>query len=200
VVTVFNWFNKFIDYTKEKKGRRRIENLVIILIVGIIIIIVASSFTGGGKNNKNTREVKSETVLVSGEPEDKIKKLEQRFESILSEIEGAGTVKVMITGITDGEVVHAYNQIEENIVREEKNSTEQTGRTDEYRRENEMVFMEANTGERVPVIIKSYEPEIKGVVVVADGAGSSVVMQDIKNAVEALTGLPPHKINVLKRK
>jgi stage III sporulation protein AG len=63
-----------------------------------------------------------------------------------------------------------------------------------------MVFMEANAGGRVPVIIKSYEPEIKGVVVVADGAGSSVVRQDIKNAVEALTGLPPHKINVLKRK
>jgi len=197
---VFDWFNKLKDYAKEKKGRRRIENLVIILIVGIIIIIVASSFTGDGKNKKNTQQAKDEIVLVSVGTEDKITKLEQRLESILSEIEGAGTVKVMVTGITDGEVVHAYNQIEENSITEEKDNTERTGRTDEYRREQEMVFIEASTGERVPVVIKSYEPEIKGVVVVADGAGSSAVRQDIKAAVEALTGLPAHKINVLKRK
>lgn len=197
---MFNWFNKLMDYTKEKKGRRRIENLVIILIIGIIIIIVAGSFTGGGKNKNDTQQAKDETVLISGRQEDKITKLERKLESILSEIEGAGTVKVMIIGITDGEVVHAYNQIEENSIREEKDNREQTGRTDEYRREQEMVFVETKTGERVPVVIKSYEPEIKGVVVVADGAGSSVVRQNIKDAVEALTGLPPHKINVLKRK
>ncbi|NLV62762.1 MAG: stage III sporulation protein AG [Clostridiaceae bacterium] len=197
---MFSWFNKLTDYAKEKKGKRRIENLVIILIVGIIIIIVASSFTSDGKNKKNTQEPKGEIALITNEPDDKIKKLEQRLESILSEIEGAGTVKVMVTGITDGEVVHAYNQIEENSVTEEKDNTDRTGRTDEYRREQEMVFMEANAGGRVPVIIKSYEPEIKGVVVVADGAGSSIIRQNIKDAVAALTGLPAHKINVLKRK
>lgn len=197
---MFSWFNKLTDYAKEKKGKRRIENLVIILIVGIIIIIVASSFTSDGKNKKNTQEPKGEIALITNEPDDKIKKLEQRLESILSEIEGAGTVKVMVTGITDGEVVHAYNQIEENSVTEEKDNTDCTGRTDEYRREQEMVFMEANAGGRVPVIIKSYEPEIKGVVVVADGAGSSIIRQNIKDAVAALTGLPAHKINVLKRK
>jgi stage III sporulation protein AG len=200
VVKVFSWFNKLTDYAKEKKGKRRIENLVIILIVGIIIIIVASSFTSDGKNKKNTQEPKGEIALITNEPDDKIKKLEQRLESILSEIEGAGTVKVMVTGITDGEVVHAYNQIEENSVTEEKDNTDRTGRTDEYRREQEMVFMEANAGGRVPVIIKSYEPEIKGAVVVADGAGSSIIRQNIKDAVAALTGLPAHKINVLKRK
>ena len=197
---MFGWLNKLTDYVKEKKGRRRIENLVIILIVGIIIIIVASSFTGSGKNKKNTQQTKNEVTIVSGVIEDRIEKLEQRLESILSEIEGAGTVKVMITGITDGEVVHAYNQVEENSIREEKDNTDHSARTDEYRREHEMVFIETSTGERMPVIIKSYEPEIKGVVVVADGAGSGTVRQNIKDAVEALPGLPPHRINVLKRK
>lgn len=144
--------------------------------------------------------MKNEVTLISGVTEDRIEKLERKLESILSEIEGAGTVKVMITGITDGEVVHAYNEVEENSITEKKDNAEQSERTDEYRRENEMVFMESNTGQRMPVVIKSYEPEIKGVVVVADGAGSSTVRQNIKDAVEALTGLPPHKISVLKRK
>ncbi|NLG89472.1 MAG: stage III sporulation protein AG [Clostridiaceae bacterium] len=194
------WINKLTEYAKEKKGRRRIENLVIILIVGIIIIIVASSFMSDGKNKKNAQQMKNEVTLISGVTEDRIEKLERKLESILSEIEGAGTVKVMITGITDGEVVHAYNEVEENSITEKKDNAEQSERTDEYRRENEMVFMESNTGQRMPVVIKSYEPEIKGVVVVADGAGSSTVRQNIKDAVEALTGLPPHKISVLKRK
>jgi len=200
VIKMSGWINKLTEYAKEKKGRRRIENLVIILIVGIIIIIVASSFMSDGKNKKNAQQMKNEVTLISGVTEDRIEKLERKLESILSEIEGAGTVKVMITGITDGEVVHAYNEVEENSITEKKDNAEQSERTDEYRRENEMVFMESNTGQRMPVVIKSYEPEIKGVVVVADGAGSSTVRQNIKDAVEALTGLPPHKISVLKRK
>lgn len=200
MIKMSGWINKLTEYAKEKKGRRRIENLVIILIVGIIIIIVASSFMSDGKNKKNAQQMKNEVTLISGVTEDRIEKLERKLESILSEIEGAGTVKVMITGITDGEVVHAYNEVEENSITEKKDNAEQSERTDEYRRENEMVFMESNTGQRMPVVIKSYEPEIKGVVVVADGAGSSTVRQNIKDAVEALTGLPPHKISVLKRK
>lgn len=72
---MFSWFNKLTDYAKEKKGKRRIENLVIILIVGIIIIIVASSFTSDGKNKKNTQEPKGEIALITNEPDDKIKKL-----------------------------------------------------------------------------------------------------------------------------
>ena len=41
--------------------------------------------------------------------------------------------------------------------------------------------------------------EVLGIIISADGGGSSVVKAEISQAMEALFGLPSHKIKVLKR-
>ena len=46
---------------------------------------------------------------------------------------------------------------------------------------------------------KSVYPELSGIVISADGGGSALVKTEISEAMEALFGLPPHKIKVLKR-
>lgn len=46
---------------------------------------------------------------------------------------------------------------------------------------------------------KSVYPELSGIVISADGGGSAVVEAEISEAMEALFGLPSHKIKVLKR-
>lgn len=188
-----NWF-------KGKKGGRGIENLVIILIVGVIIIIVASSFFDEKGNTGKEDKLQQAVAITSKQPADEIEELEQRLGQILSEVEGAGHVKVMITGVSDGEVVHAYNRIEESNLQEEYKETGVVNKTDEIRTEQELVFMDGNSGERVPVVVKKYRPEIRGVVVVADGAGNSTVRQNLTKAVEVLMGIPAHRIQVLKRK
>ena len=42
-------------------------------------------------------------------------------------------------------------------------------------------------------------PEVTGVVISADGGGSQLVKNEISQAMEALFGIPSHKIKVLKR-
>lgn len=138
--------------------------------------------------------------LSSNKATDELQDLEKRLEQILSEIEGAGSVKVMVTGDSDGEVVHAYNENEESKLQEEQNDAGSRSQSNEKRMERELVFMDGGTGGRVPVVTQRYRPEVKGVVVVADGAGSSTVRQNILNAVEALLDIPTHRIQVLKRK
>ena len=96
--------------------------------------------------------------------------------------------------------MHAYNDSEESKLQEEQNDTGIRSQSNEKRVERELVFMDGETGGRVPVVTQKFKPEVKGVVVVADGAGSSTVRQNILNAVEALTGIPTHRIQVLKRK
>ncbi len=46
---------------------------------------------------------------------------------------------------------------------------------------------------------KSVYPELSGIVISADGGGNPVVEVEISEAMEALFGLPAHKIKVLKR-
>lgn len=189
-----------MNWLGEKKGRRGIENLVIILILGVIIIIVASSFFSEKDVTAKEDKLQPAVAIASEQPQDAIMELEQRLAAILSEIEGAGHVKVMITGVSDGEVVHAFNQVEQSNLQEEQNEGKSVRKTDEIRREQELVFMDDDAGKRVPVVTKRYQPEIKGVVVVADGADRDLVRQNITNAVEVLMGLPAHRIRVLKRK
>ena len=182
------WFDKIRDFMRNKKGGRGIENLVIILILGVIIIIVASTFLSDGEKTKDKPKEVETIAFLSNSATDELREFEKRLEQILSEIEGAGTVKVMVTWNSDGEVVHAYNVTEESTVREEQDGSERTGKTDERKLQRELAFMDGSNG-RVPVVTQKIRPDVKGVVVVADGAGSTAVRQDIINAVEGL--LPP---------
>ena len=50
-----------------------------------------------------------------------------------------------------------------------------------------------------PLIQKELYPEISGIVISAQGGDSPTVQAEISQAMEALFGLEPHKIKVLKR-
>ena len=49
------------------------------------------------------------------------------------------------------------------------------------------------------MVEKELSPEISGIIISADGGGSPAVRSEISQAMEALLGLPAHKIKVLKR-
>ena len=51
-----------------------------------------------------------------------------------------------------------------------------------------------------PYVVKELEPELSGVLVLAEGAESDAVKAEIVEAVEALFGLPAHRIKVIKRR
>ena len=101
-----NWYESLKNFFQNKKGRRGIENLVIILILGVIIIIVASSLFKEDKKTEKNAEVVETIALSSNKAQDELQEFEKRLEQILSEIQGAGNVKVMVTWNSDGEVVH----------------------------------------------------------------------------------------------
>ena len=65
------------------------------------------------------------------------------------------------------------------------------------------VMIVLKTSEETPAYAgfseKSVYPELSGIVISADGGGSAVVKTEISEAMEALFGLPTHKIKVLKR-
>ena len=50
-----------------------------------------------------------------------------------------------------------------------------------------------------PIVEKELSPEISGIIISAEGGGSPTVKAEISEAMEALFGLPAHKIKVLKR-
>lgn len=152
-----------------------IKNLVLLLIAGVLLLICTVS---GKKDGKN--EVGNECAgMLTQEPFPTVTNIpmpsdEERLEAILASIDGVGKTEVMIF----------YRCSEEMIpLTDEKGNPVQTMRTDSG-----------------AYIAKTKAPEIEGVLVVAEGAKKSEIIEYISDAAEALFGLPKHKIVVLPMK
>lgn len=139
----------------------------------------AAGFTGGTAGNLSYEE-----------------EMEQRVRTILSGVDGVGEVDVMIVLKSSEEKVLHVDKSTSYSSTEEKSESGVT-RSITGQDLSEDTVMEAQGG--TPVVEKEIRPEISGIIVSADGGGNTVVKAEISEAMEALFGLPPHKIKVLKR-
>lgn len=122
--------------------------------------------------------------------------LESRIRDILAGVEGVGEVDVMVVLKSSEEKVIRVDKSTSTSTTEEKNEGGQN-RTIIQQDQSESTVMDGASSS--PVIEKELKPELSGIVISADGGGSAVVKAEISEAMEALFGLPSHKIKVLKR-
>lgn len=124
--------------------------------------------------------------------------LEQRLEQVLKNVDGVGTVEVMIVLKSSEEKVWRVDRDTSYSVTQE---TDQNGgsRRVESQTVEEDTILSGQTGQQGPILEKELKPEISGVIVSAEGGGSPQIQSEISAAVEALFGIPSHKIKVLKR-
>ena len=141
--------------------------ICLILIIGVVLMAVASV----DKNKK--ADVQPTAAVTSVEDEEK------RLANILSQIDGAGEVSVMIT---------YYSSSEKNIAYETKVSSRE-------KEEDKKAVM--TDGE--PMVVKEVYPKVRGVIVTADGGGNSAVRSAISEAVTASLDVPAHRICIFKK-
>lgn len=128
-----------------------------------------------------------------------IERQEKRLAAVLSEIEGAGEVYVMITAGASRELVVEKDVTEAADVTEEED-TNGGRRSIKSNTRSEVSVTDNTSGTEKPYVIKSLEPEIEGVAVAAKGAKTAAVETEIIRTVQALFDVPVHKIKVVKMK
>lgn len=193
----------FSIFTKEKSGeekkvnenKKKIENLVLITILLIIVIVVMNVPKKEEKNDVE-KAISSQVEYNQLETEET---LEERMEKILSYIAGAGNVDVLITYKNGIEQVPMYNTKQNTVITEEADNAGGTRKTEETNEEQSIVFKEEGS-EKTPVVKQTINPEIIGVIVVAEGAESLSVKENLIKAVEATLDVPSHRIQVFARK
>lgn len=122
--------------------------------------------------------------------------LESRLEKILSEIRGAGKVSVLVTYETAGERVAAtVSTVDESISQSE--GANAATKSEQTRETVEPATVSTGSGES-PIILIEKEPEVRGVIVVAEGASDPVVRLNLQRAVQAVTGIPLSCIEVFE--
>ncbi len=201
-------FKGFIDKFASKlfkdsklNNKKLIEYLILITILGVIIIITANSLWGGSDetppNDDGTYKQASEIQQTAL---DRNVKLEVKIAQILSEIQGVGRVSVMLTYSSGPESVFAKDTRLSQTNTKEKDSGGGEREVLEKEQEDKLVILDGQSGTREPVVLKQITSKVKGVIVVADGADSIAVKTNIIRAVEAVTGVAGHRVQVFKRR
>ena len=119
--------------------------------------------------------------------------LEARIGRLLSQVEGVGEADVMVVLKSSEERVYRVDQ-NQMVSQLDGNEDSQGEKRQEL---SESTVLAGQDQE--PVMEKELRPEISGIVISAEGGGSAVVRAEVSEAMEALFGLPQHKIKVLKR-
>lgn len=173
--------------TKERiiellKKDKKIALMLIIGLIGILLIAVSELIP----KKENVEEVKSETEFVYKYETG----VEERLCGIISKIDGAGRVEVMVTLKSSEENRYAFNTSSQ--------SKNDDGLT-ESKSENEYVIVDGASGDEC-VLVKTDLPQVQGVIVVCEGGEDNKIKNDITNAVSALLNINKNNISVLKMK
>ena len=142
-------------------------------------------------NSINNTAINSENINI--ETDD----LKSNLESILSKIKGVGDVQVFINYSESNEIVPMYNENSTTSSTEETDTSGGTRKIQETASQKEIIYQEAD-GEKIPITQKVIQRQIQGAIITAKGASDATIKTNIIQAVEAVTGLATHKIQVFE--
>ena len=95
------------------------------------------------------------------------------------------------------EVVAMYNETTKTSNTEENDTSGGTRKIQETDSQRDIIYQEEN-GEKTPITQKVIQPKVEGAIITAKGATSAEIKANIIQAVEAVTGLATHKIQVFE--
>ena len=162
-----DWVN-----TREKmlNFAKRYWYVLLVLVIGLGLMALPTE--------------KQDCETTVSQPETQPQILQQELEQILSQIRGAGKVKVLLTELTGSQTVYQTDQDQRG---EDSSNIKTVIIADKDRNQNGLVH-------RVD------PPVYLGAVIVCQGADNPTVKLAVTEAVSRLTGLGSDKISVLKMK
>ena len=192
---------KKIFSKNDGNNKKKIENILVFIVILAITIVAINYIWNGDESSKSSNEVpeaENTNSVVQVSTDTSNDENEEKLANILSNIEGVGKVKVLLTYSQTSTYVPIYN---ENLKESNTTETDSAGgsRTvEESDSQKEVIYKEDGNGNREPVTQSIISPKIEGAIITAEGANNADVKTAIVQAVEAATGLATHKIQVFK--
>ena len=155
---------------------KRYQMVLLVLVVGLVFLAMPSG-------SKQDLPEPSDTAADGSFD---LEALEEKYSKALSEIDGAGSVTVVLTVGTgsqqilaeDGRYSHGDNRLEE---------------------ESATVILSRGSGLQETVTIQEVYPQFQGALVISDGGEHPDVRLKLMEATAALTGLGTDKISICSR-
>ncbi|MEF9952601.1 MAG: stage III sporulation protein AG [Clostridium sp.] len=207
---------KIKEYLKKlyDDPKKFFTNVAFFLVLGVLFMLVGK--TGAGLLNINNDEKvvekpkkevveESDVEVSTSESQQTIgtkdyeEKLKRDVENTLNQIHGVGKVTVAIYFEGSSESIPAVNSNDSNKKTEEKDKEGGTRVITENAKSTTIVTT-GESSKNKALIVKEVRPTIGGVMIVAEGANSSSVKEEVIGAVKTLLNLPSNKVFVAPMK
>lgn len=188
---------KLFAELKKLLQKKYVANLLVVITAGILLLIFFNDFKASNRVQNNSNRQPTGETLVQGIGENKTPEeiVEERLKKILQEIRGAGEVEVMITFDIGPEIVAAMNTVTSTDKTEEKDANGGTRVVTSESTTGSIATINDSSGNQ-PLVIKEIMPQIKGVIVVAEGAEDIQVKSMLYEAVKTVLQIPGHKVQI----
>ena len=187
-------------FLKELISKKYVANIMVILAVAVIALIFSSEFLAKDSSYKNNiKETLGDTLVQEDtflKTEEEI--IEARLKEILEKIKGSGKVEVMVTFELGAEIVPALNTVESKDTTEEKDANGGV-RTVTSQNITENIVTVGGTSGNNPMVLKEIKPQVRGVIVVAEGAEDPEVKMRLYDAVKTVLQVSANKVQVYSR-
>lgn len=147
---------------------------LIVLLIGIVLMLIPES------KGERTKEVLREQVELPA-----VESVEQKLSALLSQVEGAGNVKVLLTESKGQEILY------------QTDGTYTSG-TETSDQQLTTVILTDHDRNEIGLIRQTNPPRYQGAVILCQGADSPTICLAITEAVSKVTGLGSDSIVVLK--
>ena len=203
---------------KERKsqwsGTMTKTKWILLLLVGAVLMLLSlpignrseksdqnSLVAQSGDEKTDWRSMKDDSKAVESDSDETYEKqLEERIKNFLRNVEGVGEVDVMVVLKSSEEKVFRVDTNTSVGQTEEADAQGGSRKSQSSQTEENTILTAGSSGQgNEPLVEKELKPEISGIIIRAHGGGSRQVQAEISAAMEALFGLPAHKIKVLKR-
>lgn len=216
---------KLSENIKKKLRNMKKEDYIVLVLIGILLVIIGiptekkerknadnmgifqqereTSEEGGGTlqaEKETAASIEEENNNIRYDMDAYVEETEERLENILTAVEGAGRVKVMITVAGSEKEILGKDRESVSGNLTETDSEGGSRSNVENQVQEEVIYLTDERGNRIPYVVQTQLPQVTGVVVVAQGAGNEVIKENIIEAVEVLFNLSKHKIKVIKMK
>lgn len=167
---------------ESDKWRRIIIGAAVALMLLLLLSSVSCNGIGGSSSEKKQDSVIQENFS------DLEKDLERRLELLISEIDGAGKVSVMVTLDTSSRLVY-----DKNVRTDGSLESTPDGFSETHEKQTDVVLAGSS---KEPLRIGTVQPQVRGAAVVCSGASDPVIQARVANLVANALGIGISRVYV----
>lgn len=188
------------------KDQKIITYLGLMLAVGVLLMLLSGPMFRRQPvretDRANGTHIESPVHKIpsgySAEPGSYELALERRLEEILSLVNGAGQVRVMVS-ITQGrETVFAVDRSINTSTTQEQDAQGGTRYQSSQQGQDKTLIITDRTGVDRPLVVKEIEPVIGGVIIIAEGGDDVLVRDALIRGASTLLGIDINRVQVMR--